>query len=61
MLSLTIIINGKELEMVQEIKYLRFYIDRQLTFDKDIDYISKRIGKKTVLWGRISSALSMYS
>lgn len=60
-LNLCIRINGQNIEMVQEIKYLGFYIDRQLKFNKHIEYISKKIGKKIGFLRRISPSLSSYS
>lgn len=59
--GLQVKINNQNIELVQEIKYLGFIIDRQLKFDKHIDYIAKKIGKKVGFLRRISSSLSIFS
>lgn len=45
-LDVHIKLNNEKIEMVQEIKYLGFILDRELTFSKHVDYICRKIGKK---------------
>lgn len=41
-------INGNTIEKVPHIKYLGFIIDNKIKFNEHIDYICKKIGKKSV-------------
>lgn len=57
-LNLDIVMNDEKVELVQEIKYLGLVIDRELKFNKHIEYISKKIGKKIGFFRRVSPFIS---
>lgn len=58
--NINISINGSRLEIEKEIKYLGVVTDDNLRFDKNIDHICKKIGKKTSVLGRLRNELNNY-
>ncbi|RYX86065.1 reverse transcriptase family protein [bacterium] len=51
--NVNVFMNGSKLELVSEIKYLGVIIDENLKFDKNIDYVCKKIGKKVNVLSRL--------
>lgn len=60
-LGLEIKICDSVITLVSEIKYLGVYLDPQLSFSNQIDYVCKKIGKKIGFFYRISKYLSQWS
>lgn len=56
--NIDIFINGTRLEIEREIKYLGVIIDDQLKFDKNIEYVCKKVGKKTGVLSRLRNELN---
>lgn len=56
--NVNIFINGSRLEIENEIKYLGIIIDDKLRFDKNNDYLCKKIGKKVNVLSRLRHELS---
>lgn len=44
--DININIDGQKLELMDEMKYLGVIIDNKLKFDKNMDYVCKKIGRK---------------
>jgi hypothetical protein len=51
-------IDDKEIEIVSEMKYLGVFIDNKLNFNKNVDYISKKIARKYGLLCRLNKKLT---
>lgn len=56
--NVNIYIDGKKLEIVEEIKYLGIIVDKNLKFDKNIDYICKKVGRKVNVISRLRNELN---
>lgn len=56
-----IIIQGKKIEFVNEIKYLGVIIDSNLNFNKHCDFICKKVSKKIGFLCRVAESLSLWS
>lgn len=56
--SVNIFINESRLEIENIIKYLGVILDDKLKFDKNVDYLCKKIGKKTNVISRLRNELS---
>lgn len=54
-------IDGKSIELVNNIKYLGVIIDNRLKFDKHVEYIAKKIGMKIGFFKRIRRNMSYMS
>lgn len=54
-------INNETIEKVSEIKYLGVILDEQLRFKSNVDYIVKKISKKTNFLRRISKDVSVFT
>lgn len=57
--AIDIRINGAKLDTVNEIKYLGVIIDEKLKFDKNINYVARKMAKKTGVLQRIGRKLNM--
>lgn len=57
--NVNIYINGSRLEIENEIKYLGVILDDKLKFNKNTDYLCKKIGKKTNVISRLRNELNM--
>lgn len=60
-LGLNVKICDSVVSLVSEIKYLGVYLDPQLSFSNQIDYLCKKIGKKIGFFYRISRCLSQWT
>lgn len=56
--NVNIYINGCKLKIESEMKYLGVMIDDKLKFDKNADYLAKKIGKKTNVISRLRKQLT---
>lgn len=56
-----VVINNEMIEYVNKFKYLGCIIDENLTFSEHYNYITKKIGKKVNLLGRLSRSLSVWA
>ena len=54
-------IEEKDLEWVEQIKYLGFVIDNTLSLKKHCEYIQRKISKKLFFFSRVARDLSMYA
>lgn len=50
--------NGNKLELVPKIEYFGVIIDKYLKFDKNVDYVCRKFGKKVNVLRRIGNELS---
>src|ERR1044071_2728703 len=57
--NVNIFINDSRLEIENEIKYLGIILDDKLKFTKNVEYLCKKIGKKTNVISRLRNELSM--
>lgn len=60
-LNKKVMLNDKEIEEVNEIKYLGVIIDNQLKYSNHASYITKKIAKKINLLGRIGQDLTVWA
>ena len=54
-------IDGVKIELVNEIKYLGFIIDKYLSLNNHAEYVIKKISKKLYFFSRVSNDLSMFA
>lgn len=57
--DVNIMIAGSRLEIVDCIKYLGVYIDNRLKFDKNIDNVCTKVGRKVGVLSRLRNELNM--
>lgn len=50
--------NASRIEIQNEIEYLGIIVDDKLKFDKNVDYLCKKIGRKTNVISRLRNELS---
>lgn len=55
--NLTVVLDGKIIEKVDEMKYLGVIVDKKLNFRANTEYISKKISKKVAMLRRLKNRL----
>lgn len=55
----SILMDGEELEMVNQFKYLGVMIDHKLKFEDNVDYVCKKVAKKVGVLSRLSRNLTI--
>ena len=56
--DLTVSLNNETIDLVTEFKYLGIVLDKQLTFDKHVDYICRKIFVKIKMLGKVRQYIS---
>lgn len=59
--KLKILLNNKKVEIIQEVKYLGFVIDHNLSLQAHLKYINNKLNKKLYFLSRISKQLSVFT